>query len=214
MKKLLAVLAILCLLGCNSMTKVKLVKVEEYPFSQRYIIAVVDFENATGAPANNVFIEGVNDSIMTELLSYKRFRIVERKRLAAVLEELDLELAGMAESENAQKIGKLLGADALLFSALKSVMHEKNKKNAVLAYTEDRRTEIIINAKLVLVKTGEILVAAEVPAFFKQDRSVAFGFISSEEMKSEESAVESVMKVAIKQLANDIAAGVPPKAGN
>jgi curli biogenesis system outer membrane secretion channel CsgG len=210
MKKLVLLLLIVCV-GCQSASNARLVRVKEYPHSKRFIIAITDFENTSGDPSNDKYIEGLSDILIQELISYGRFRIVERERLHRVLDELDLELAGLVTSEKRKEVGQVLGADALLFAGLKSVTSDDEKTSAVIAYRMKRRTDVQLWARLVHAETGEILSSSTANAYLKQTRSVAFGVVKSGEFTEEEIAIQRAIGVAIKQLANDIAASTPAK---
>jgi curli biogenesis system outer membrane secretion channel CsgG len=197
--------------GCQSVSHARLVRVKEYPHSKRFIIAITDFENTSGDPSNDKYIKGLSDVLIQEVISYGRFRIVERERLHQVLEELDLELAGLVTSEKRKEVGQVLGADALLFAGLKTITSEDEKTSAVIAYRMKRRTDVQLWARLVHAETGEILSSSTANAYLKQTRSVAFGVVKSGEFTDEEIAIQRAIEVAIKQLANDIAASTPAK---
>lgn len=210
-RSLLLFTLIIVLAGCGNTTPLKLVRVKEYPYEQRFVIAVVDFQNASGDPENDAYVNGIASGIIQELLTYGRFRIVERERLQQVLDELDLAQTGLIDARSRKKVGHLLGVDALLVGDLKAVSHEEDRQGVgIMAYTQTRKSEIVINARLIAVETGEILASSENSAFFRQGRSSAFG-IKSGSFQSDDSAVQTAMNVALKQLANDLAARTPAK---
>jgi len=68
------------------------------------------------------------------------FRIVERKDLQEILEELELQLTDLAEEGGAAKVGELMGAEMLIIGKL---------------YESDKGYELFL--KLVRVETGEVL---------------------------------------------------------
>ncbi len=68
------------------------------------------------------------------------FRIVERKDLQSVLDELELQLSDLAEEQGAAKVGDLLGAELLIIGKL---------------YSTAKGYELFL--KLVRVETGEVL---------------------------------------------------------
>ncbi len=68
------------------------------------------------------------------------FRIVERKDLQDVLEELELQLSDLAEEQGAAKVGELIGAQLLIIGKL---------------YSTAKGYELFL--KLVRVETGEVL---------------------------------------------------------
>jgi Mg-chelatase subunit ChlD len=70
----------------------------------------------------------------------KTFRMVERKDLQKLLEELELQLSALAREEEAARVGRLMGADLLLLGKL---------------YGKAQGYELFL--KLVRVETGEVL---------------------------------------------------------
>jgi len=70
----------------------------------------------------------------------KVFRLVERADLQKVLEELELQLSGLTEGDDAARVGELLGADLLITGTL---------------YAKPAGYELFL--KLLRVETGEIL---------------------------------------------------------
>jgi len=76
----------------------------------------------------------------------KRFTLVERNDLQALLQELELSLSAIADPESAAKVGKLLGAEYLILPSLVS-----------LPYTKDDDPAWEVYLRLVRVATGEII---------------------------------------------------------
>jgi hypothetical protein len=70
----------------------------------------------------------------------EQFRLVERKGLQNVLQELELQLSDLAQEQGAAKVGRLLGAQLLITGTL---------------YAKAKEYELFL--KLVRVETGEVL---------------------------------------------------------
>ena len=209
-KKLL-ILLFLFLMGCASATTPSLKSIPELPFRKRPIIAVLDFENQSGNPDSDIVLDGLRDSVVDELLQYRRFRIVERDRRDDILSEYKFEATGFVDDQYVKDLGNQLGVDALLFGSLKSVAHREKKNHGGLAYTLTRKTEVVLSARLVGVDTSEILSSSTVTAHVSQQKSVALIFAQSGNMTDEETAVRAALDIAVKQLANDIANRTPAK---
>lgn len=78
---------------------------------------------------------------------------IERTRVASILNEQSLELAGVTESSSdITQIGKLVSADAVFSSKLVIVTEKGLVKD---------NSEITFNGRLVSVKTGSILLSGE-----------------------------------------------------
>jgi hypothetical protein len=76
--------------------------------------------------------------------SRKTFRVLERRDLQSILAELELELSGLAEEGQAAKVGRLLGARALVVGRL---------------YAKGQSYELFL--KLLWVENGEVLSATK-----------------------------------------------------
>lgn len=106
-------------------------------------LAVVTFINTKQTASQNDFGEYLTESFVSEVNTIRqRYKIFERKRLDAVLKENDFKLSDLVNRDQAQQLGELLPID-VLFSG---------------TYTK-LKSYIDINARLIDVVTGEILVS-------------------------------------------------------
>jgi curli biogenesis system outer membrane secretion channel CsgG len=208
MKKTLLI-TLLLFLGCQSTTKPNLKTPQSYSFQDRFIIAVPDFENETRSSEYDVFLGGMSDLMIEELLKFNRVRIVERTKLDRVLDELALQATGLTDPDSIKQVGKHLGVDALLIGSLNSVTHTQKKTSGFLAYMLNRKTEVVLSARLVNVETSEVLLSSKASRYIIQKKKSALGFAEVSNLTDEIKATRAVMDEAIKQLANDIAERVP-----
>ena len=104
-------------------------------------IAVLYFHNQ-GNPELEPLKVGLAQMLITDLQGTEGVTVVERSQLQAVLDEQQLGHSGFVDKDSAARIGKLLGADAILMGG----------------YFELAGT-LRIDARLVKVETGEILHA-------------------------------------------------------
>ena len=75
-------------------------------------IAVLDFEPE--GPAFKVTAKHVTDLLIARLSTHPNLILVERQRLGEVLSELELGISGTVRPDTAAKIGRLIGAKALV----------------------------------------------------------------------------------------------------
>jgi TolB-like protein len=80
--------------------------------SQDLTVAVLDFQTDQKqlSPAANQ----LTDLLIAELSSSRELVLVERERLGAAIRELELGVAGIAQPDGAARIGRLVGAKALV----------------------------------------------------------------------------------------------------
>ncbi|MFX0201516.1 MAG: CsgG/HfaB family protein, partial [Candidatus Hodarchaeota archaeon] len=100
-------------------------------------VAVIDFESQ--APGNPDLGSQLGDILTGRLSIYDQFRLVERKKLEDLLKEHQLSLAGMVETNQAVKVGKMLSARIMVFGR---------------AFTVDR--DLYIVAKIVGTETSRV----------------------------------------------------------
>lgn len=105
-------------------------------------LAVLEFPYTGGKTSEGPVI--VQERLTTALAQNKKITLIERGLLKKVLGELNLQASGSIDEETVKKLGKMLGADALVTGTLND--------------TEETRTEI--NARIVETETAKILAAA------------------------------------------------------
>lgn len=76
-------------------------------------VAIIDFESK--APGNPELGQQLGDILTARMSIYGQFQLVERKKLEELLKEHQLNLTGMVETNQAIKVGKLLGAKIMVF---------------------------------------------------------------------------------------------------
>ncbi|MCB1145074.1 MAG: curli production assembly/transport component CsgG domain protein [Leptospiraceae bacterium] len=89
----------------------------------------------------------ISESLITNLVE-NNYKIVERKLLEPIYKEIKFQLSGATDDSSkdiSQKIGKFLGADAVLIGTIK-----------------DEKEEIIINSRVVHLEQGLILSSGQV----------------------------------------------------
>lgn len=89
----------------------------------------------------------VAERITTELVKAKKFKVIERKEIEKVFEELKLQRSGAIDSDSAKEIGKMLGADWVVVGTL----------------TELPDKQLELNVRLVGVESAEIINAINTP---------------------------------------------------
>jgi hypothetical protein len=76
-------------------------------------VAIMDFESK--APGNPDLGEQLGDILTARLSIQDQFRLLERKKLQDTIRELQVNLSGLAENDQATKVGKIVGARILIF---------------------------------------------------------------------------------------------------
>ncbi|MBN2041700.1 MAG: hypothetical protein JW864_16810 [Spirochaetes bacterium] len=191
----LLLLSISCSSGNNAKT---------IPLKDRLLIAVTEFQNLTGDRQYNSLLDPFNGNFVFALQKTQCFRLIERKRLNALLREHKLKMSGLVDPEKSAEIGKLLGIDAVLVGNLAAVNYTSDKSKAGIAETVTEYIEIIINARIVSVQTGEILASGKSLSSFENTfRSI--GKVTTGEKADLKLFVKQAMDKAADEIAQELA---------
>ncbi len=120
--------------------------------SLKNIIAVLDFED-NDKLAGKVELK-LADMLITSLVKTNKFNVIERNKLGKVLEEHKLQAVGLTDpASNAIELGKLVGAENVIFGTVSSATQQKIDK-----FSYDLiRIEVSIDVRAVNTTTGEII---------------------------------------------------------
>lgn len=125
-------------------------------------VAVAHFDNNTGDSAYDALGRGLADMLVTDLSGLPELKVVERARLAALLDELALADSAFVDPASAAKLGKGLGATHIVVGAFAAI-----------------EPELRIDARVVSVETGEVAAATHVTGpkqeFFLLEKELALG---------------------------------------
>jgi hypothetical protein len=110
-------------------------------------LAVLDFENNSffNAEAVQPLSKGLAQIMATELARCPSVRMVERRKLQSLVDEMKLSQAGVTGEENSLQVGRLAGAEILVFGGYLVMPDGKMR----------------MDARIVAVETGLTLQAGE-----------------------------------------------------
>ena len=166
--------------------------------SPRMVLAVLDFEGAEKL-ARNVDVT-LSDMVTTSLVTYNRFDLVERSRIEKVMKEQRFQVSGLVDESHAVEVGKLLGAEAVIFGGVTSVSQTKIDK---FAY-DVMKTEVGIDVRVVNVTTGKVVLASAATGVTENKLiTTASGTVVSG-ATDDKSGYGSALRQAIDEVANKI----------
>lgn len=108
-------------------------------------VAVAGFSYSDGRDSHDGGV--VAERITTELVKAQKIRVIERKEIERVFEELKFQHSGAIDPDSAKEIGEMIGADWIVVGTL----------------TELPETQLELNIRLVGVGSGEIISAINTP---------------------------------------------------
>ncbi|MBI4422833.1 MAG: hypothetical protein HY554_03865 [Elusimicrobia bacterium] len=124
----------------------------------RLRVGVVEFENK--APyARGTLGAAAADVLVTELAASKRFVLIERQRLAKVLEEQKLGLSDLVEADTAARMGRLLGLNAIVTGSITSFGVSQTGTDYLVAQRKNQRASAVVDVRVVDAETGRVLSA-------------------------------------------------------
>lgn len=127
-------------------------------------VAVLDFENAT---SNRIFGdklgEAAADELTTQLVRSGAFTVIERRQIAAILEEQRAGMSGAIDPATAARIGKVLGVQFVVMGSITQFsVDEKSggvgRLGLSASYSE---AESRLDVRIVNTTTAEIVSVAE-----------------------------------------------------
>lgn len=132
-----------------SCTSYKTFKVTPKVYTKAKRIAVLDFDNYVDYPnLDNI----VRDELTRRIYSSRKYLVISRNKIKNVLEEQRFQMTGAVDPQTAVRIGKLIGADAILTGAVQRVKYEIWPGDVVMGGT------LYINFQVISVETGEYLL--------------------------------------------------------
>ena len=113
------------------------------PEGAKKTVAVMDFYTLDG----NVTLLGrfVGEELITKLFETERFKVIERSLLEKALEELKFNTSDLVDPSIAKQVGRIVGADSIVVGTL-----------------SDLGQFVKINARVIMVESGEVIGAAGV----------------------------------------------------
>lgn len=150
--------------------------------SKRVSVAVMDFEYGT---VNNWWGQydigkGMADQVVDALVNDGTFRVIERKKLDAVLAEQDFARSDRADPSAAKmsKLGKVLGVKYIIAGSITKFGTEQKSGGASVKGIGigggKAKTEVFLTARMFDTTTGEIMLSAKGMGESKKGGGFAF----------------------------------------
>ena len=180
------------------------------PFEERPLAAVMPFAYTAQPQEFAGSVSGLADSLAGALVRTGRLRLVERQRVETVLQEVRQGMSGAVDSATAAKIGRQLGAEAVVIGAVVSVAVLDESRSMKFAEKADRWVEVVVEARMVAVETGELIAAAKAVGKAKSAQRQAFGGQLGE-LARPEALVQKALQDIGEKHARELSRNVPPR---
>ena len=123
-------------------------------------VAIVDFTNTSGQYLPKIG-ESAAEILSVLLVQTNQFKVVERDKLRAILQEQGLAGSGLVDNgQSAIQIGKLLGADLLITGSIVAYREHSVEFHGYGLNTKKILTEMTVSIKVLDVTSGQIVLAS------------------------------------------------------
>lgn len=179
--------------------------------SERPRIAVIEFDADADQQWYRWWQSGgagaVQEQLVTELVKSRKFRVIEREKLDALLREKNLALSGALDPSTAVRAGKLLGVDYLMTGAITEYgtstanVNTRSVGRVPGVRVGRKKFACAINARIIDTETGEILWADDVREETKSAKVNVGGFGGGAD---DNAMFDRVVKPAVQQLVESV----------
>jgi TolB-like protein len=135
------------------------------PVSASNTVAVLYFNNKTGLEDLNALQKGMAIMLITDLAKVGKLQVVERIRMQALLDEMNLGASGLVDPATAPKVGKMLGAYYLSTGDI-----------AIGKMAELNITPVLIDVPFETV-TPQTAAAGNLQDMFRMEKEILFSII-------------------------------------
>ncbi|MBI4422487.1 MAG: hypothetical protein HY554_02100 [Elusimicrobia bacterium] len=195
-------LAFLSLTACSSLG--------EYAYERRRLAAVLPFAFTAAQKEFAPHADGLADALAGALVRTGRLRLLERARVEAALQELQLQQAGVTDGGTAARLGKQLNAGAIVLGSVTAISVREESRSAKIAEKTTRIVDVEVEARVIDVETGELLGSSRGVGRAQSAEKHAFGGrIGS--LASPDALVQQALLGLGEKLARGLAASLPPK---
>ena len=160
-------------------------------------VAVMDFENKTQYGGWRLG-RGASDILTTELVKTGKFNVMERDRLAAIIQEQNLGASGRIDPSTAARIGKIIGVKFIITGAVTEYGQSHAGGGGRGVNIGKKGYHATVDMRMVNTTTGEIIFADSSSHSESTLNIRVFGIGGGEDF-NEKKATE-VMRKAIKKL--------------
>lgn len=137
-------------------------------------IGVVDFETKAKY-AQGRLGTAASDILITELAKSGRFIIVERDRLAKIMEEQKLGMSGAIDPRSAVQVGKILGLNAIVTGAVSQFGVKTEGSDYLITQSKRQVAEATVDIRVVDAETGQVLLADSGKGYAKSAKGSILG---------------------------------------
>jgi curli biogenesis system outer membrane secretion channel CsgG len=207
---ILPVLLLAAATGTTSAGEKKHQPIEPFSIDKQYLMAVMPFEDKTKEQKYGYLGNQIADQLISGIFPYKRFRLIERERLTAIIDELQIQQTDYFKKEFVSKIGNQLGAEVMLAGSIIDILQKTEKRSIGLASKEETTLSISLEARIIRIDTGEILSISKWTEKEVFSKKQALAAVKDDSRKSEDLIADAVRN-AVVEIAYELCKNAPSK---
>lgn len=191
-------------------SKIDLKQLTPFQTKDRYVVAVLPYQFKGDQEKYEKLSDKLIDITVVELFNTKRFRIVERSRIDAILGEIKLSQQGITEDKIASEIGKQVGAEIVLVGVLSAIKPIEKRDTVGIASIIARGFEVTLQGRLIDIARGEVVAVGQANAVEIHKEHMAMGARTGS-IDPDETLLNRALEKAVKILVNAFASQIVPK---
>ncbi|WP_405754824.1 CsgG/HfaB family protein [Anaerovibrio slackiae] len=126
-------------------------------------VAVMDFALPQGISSTELAVDGsytgVGDFIIKELLTDKRFNLVDKALYSVQLADENVKTVGIIDQESAKKIGKIMNVRYIIYGNVTELGNDTNENGISGVGLDLHNVKAKVTLRMLDVQTGNILLA-------------------------------------------------------
>ena len=126
-------------------------------------VAVMAFALPQGISSNELAVDGsytgVGDFIIKELLTDKRFNLVDKALYSVQLADENVKTVGIIDQESAKKIGKIMNVRYIIYGNVTELGNDTNENGISGVGLDLHNVKAKVTLRMLDVQTGDILIA-------------------------------------------------------
>ena len=120
-------------------------------------VGIVDFENKTAYGTR--LGTAASDILVTELVKSGKFIVVERDKMAKIMEEQKLGMTGAIDPKTAASVGKIMGLNAIVTGSISQFGVATTGSDYLITQSKKQVASCTVDVRVVDVETGQIIWA-------------------------------------------------------
>ncbi len=176
------------------------------PMADRKKVAVADFEDKSQYGKYQLGRAGA-DHLALYLVKSQQFDVFSRQQLAKVLDEQKLGQSGIVDAATAQRVGKIIGVDYVVYGVVSNYGFRQEAVNAIVVQKKRQIAESEVIVQIIHVETGRIVLAQDGRGLAQRETGGSMGLGGS--MSFDQTLAGDSLKAAFAEMMDRLVESMP-----